>query len=91
MRTLVLAPFDPTQLARLREDMTVECESWLDTRRLADPEELARRVRESGVSILVVEADFVFEETFDAAPGLRFVGICRATTDHVDVEAATRR
>ena len=90
MRTLVLAPFDPTQLARLREDMTVECESWLDTRRLTDPEELARRIRASGVSILVVEADFVFEETFDDAPSLRFVGICRATTDQVDVEAATR-
>ncbi len=90
MRTLILAPFDSTQLDRLRAEMAVEYESWLDTRKLTDPEELARRIRASGMSILVVEADFVFEETFDDAPGLRFVGVCRATTDHVDIEAATR-
>lgn len=90
MRTLILAPFDPPQLDRLRAAMHVEYESWLDTRRLADPEELAVRIRESGVSILVVEADFVFEETFADAPGLRMVGICRSSTDHVDVESATR-
>ena len=70
--------------------MPVEYESWLDTRVLTDPEELAARIRSSGISILVVEADFVFEETFDGAPGLRFVGICRASTNQVDVEAATR-
>lgn len=90
MRTLILAPFDPLQLDRLRAAMPVECESWLDTRRLADPEELAARLRASAISILVVEADFVFEETLDHAPGLRFVGICRASTNHVDIEAATR-
>ena len=90
MRTLILAPFDPTQLVRLRKEMAVEHESWLDTRKLTDPEELAHRIRASGISILVVEADFVFEETFDDAPSLRFVGVCRATTDHVDIEAATR-
>ena len=91
MRTLILAPFDPTQLARLRREMTVEHESWLDTRKLTDPEELAQRIRASGISIVVVEADFVFEETFDDAPSLRLVGVCRATTDHVDIEAATVR
>ena len=90
MRTLILAPFDPLQLDRLRAAAPVEYESWLNTRALADPEELAARIRKSHISILVVEADFVFEETFDDAPGLRFVGVCRASTDHVDVEAATR-
>ena len=90
MRTLVLAPFDPHQLDRLRAVMPVEYESWLDTRVLTDPEELAVRLRKFRISILVVEAEFVFEETFDDAPGLRFVGICRAATNQVDVEAATR-
>lgn len=90
MRTLILAPFDPLQLDRLRAAATVEYESWLDTRRLTDPEELTARIRSSGISILVVEADFVFEETFDAAPGLRFVGICRASTNQVDIAAATQ-
>ena len=91
MRALILAPFDPLQLHRLRAAMPVEYESWLDTRSLADPEELAARIRASGVSILVVEADFVFEETMADAPGLQFVGICRASTHHVDVQAATQR
>ena len=90
MRTLILAPFDPLQLDRLRAAATVEYESWLDTRALTDPEELATRIRKSRISILVVEAEFVFEETFDDAPGLRFVGVCRASTDHIDVEAASR-
>ncbi len=91
MRTLILAPFNSLQLERLRAAIPVEYESWLDTRKLADPEELGERLRASDISILVVEADFVFEETFDAAPSLRFVGICRAATNHVDVEAATKR
>ena len=90
MRTLILAPFDPAQLDRLRAAMPVEYESWLDTRSLAHPEELAARIRASGVSILVVEADFVFEETMADAPALRLVGICRASTNQVDLEAATR-
>ena len=90
MRTLILAPFDPLQLDRLRAAAPVEYESWLDTRRLADPEELAVRIGEFGISILIVEADFIFEETFDHAPGLRFVGVCRASTNNVDVDAATR-
>lgn len=90
MRALILAPFDSLQLGRLRAAMPVEYESWLDTRMLTDPEELADRIRKSHISILVVEAEFMFEETFDDAPGLRFVGVCRASTDHVDVEAATR-
>lgn len=90
MRTLILAPFDSLQLDRLSAATTVEYESWQDTRMLTDPEELAARIRKSHISILVVEADFVFEETFDAAPGIRFVGICRASTNHIEVEAATR-
>ena len=68
----------------------VAYESWMDTRRLFNPEELAGRLSADGISVLVIEADFVFEEVFDGAPGLRFVGVCRASTDHVDVEAATR-
>ena len=90
MRTLILAPFDPLQLDRLRAAAPVEYESWLDTRRLTDPEELAARIRRSRISILVVEADFVFGEIFDATPGLRFVGICRAATNQVDIAAATQ-
>ena len=89
MRALILAPFDETQIERLAANMSVTHESWLDTLKLTDPDDLAARIRSEGISILVVEADFVFEETFDGAPGLNFVGICRASITQVDVDAAT--
>ena len=88
MHALILAPFDECQLARLRAEMCVTYESWLDTRSLTDPGDLAARIRSEGISILVIEADFVFEETFQDCPRLKFVGICRATTTHVDLRAA---
>lgn len=89
-RALVLAPFSPAQLERLRQRLEVSYESWLETRRLQDPYDLARRLQQESISILVVESDFVFEDVLEQAPGLRFVGICRAATNHVDVDAATR-
>ena len=89
MRALILAPFDERQIVRLSAEMTVTHESWLDTLKLTDPDDLASRIHSEGISVLLVEADFVFEETFSDAPGLRFVGICRASTTQVDVDAAT--
>ena len=89
-RALVLAPFSASGLESLRESLDVSYESWLDTRRLYDPTELASRLRRDGMAILVVEADFVFEEVFEATPDLSFLGVCRGGLDHVDVDAATR-
>ena len=89
MHALILAPFDERQLARLQAEMDITYESWLETRALTDPDELAERIRSEDISILVVEADFVFEETFQDCPGLKFVGICRAATNQVDLRAAT--
>lgn len=88
MHALILAPFDESQLARLRVRMDVSYESWLGTRALTDPDDLAARILAEDISILVVEADFVFEETFEQCPGLKFVGICRAATTQVDLDAA---
>jgi D-3-phosphoglycerate dehydrogenase len=90
-RALILAPFADDQLARLRESLSVTHESWLQTQRLYDPEELGARLSEDDVGFLVVEADFVFDETFEAAPGLELVGICRNALNHVDLDAATAR
>ncbi len=89
-RALILAPFDPIQLERLRQSIGVACESWFDTRRLNAPDELAQKLNGGGFSILVVESDFVFEETFEQAQSLKFVGICRAATHQIDLDAATR-
>ncbi len=76
-------------LARLKELMPVTYESWADTRQLADPEELARRIEAEGISVLVVEADFLPEELFQQAGNLRLVAVCRNSLSHVDLEAAT--
>lgn len=90
-RALILAPFAERQLARLRGEMEVRYESWLDTRRVSDPDALAARIRDERFSMLVVEADFVFEDMLDICPSLKFVGVCRSSVSHVDVEAATER
>ena len=73
-RALILAPFEEAQLARLLRRVDVSYESWMETRALRDPEELGVRLREDGCDILVAEVDFVFEEVFEAAPGLGLVG-----------------
>jgi D-3-phosphoglycerate dehydrogenase len=91
MRALVLAPYSLNQLKRLQESVEVTHESWLDTRRLYDPDELASRIRSENMAILVIEADFVFEEVFQQAEHLKFVGICRNATHHIDLEAASQQ
>ena len=90
-RVLILAPFSAHALDRLRRRAHVDHESWFDTRRLYAPDELAGRINREGVGCLVVESDFVFDEVFERAPALGFVGVCRGSVGNVDVEAATRR
>ena len=89
MRALVLAPFHPSTLASLAQLMHVNYESWTETHRLQDPEELGLRLQKEHVTHLIVEADFIFEETFQNAADLRFLGVCRAALNHVDLDAAT--
>lgn len=86
---LVLAPFSDDALENLAGRLDVTYESWLQTLRIHDPYELADRLNDLGAAALIVETDFVFAETFEAADCLRFVGVCRAALNHVDVAAAT--
>ena len=90
MKALILAPFQAEFLKKLRRKIEVTYQSWLDTRRLLSPEELIERIQKENISIIVIEADFIFEEVFEAADKLRFVGICRGSTNNVDIEAATK-
>ena len=90
-RALILAPFSASALRRLRRLARVKHESWLDTLRIHASEGLAARITQEGISCLVVESDFVFDEVFERTPTLRFVGVCRGSVGNVDVEAATRR
>ena len=90
VKALILAPFDPSALRRLREGLEIMYESWLDTRRLLSPEELIERIQRHDLQIVVVEADFIFDEVFESTNSLRLVGVCRNSVNNVDVEAATR-
>ena len=89
MNTLVLAPFSNDGLARLVALGRVTHEPWTETRTLWDPDELGARLTREGCDALAVEADFLFSELFDAAPGLRIAAVCRGDLGHVDLDAAT--
>ena len=91
MNTLVLAPFSTEGMARLAALGRAVHEPWTATRTLWDPEELGARLAAEGFDSLAVEADFLFEELFDAAPGLRIAAVCRGALNHVDLDAATDR
>ena len=89
--TLVLAPFDQEQLQSLRSSMRICQESWLATKRLYDPDELAQRLNQDRVHCLVIEADFVFSETLEQVSDLELIATCRNAVNHIDVEAASER
>lgn len=91
MHALILCPFDAESIATLRRSMRVTHESWTETHRLHHPLELAGRINEESVTVLVVESDFVFEDTLERTPELRLVGVCRAAVNHVDVDYATSK
>lgn len=88
-KALILAPFHPQALERLRGRVEVVYESWLDTGRLISPEELIERIQSRALQIVVVEADFIFDEVFESANKLCFVGVCRGSVNNVDIDAAT--
>jgi D-3-phosphoglycerate dehydrogenase len=78
-------------MAELRESAEVTHEDWLVTGAIQDPVELGRRLAAERFDAVVVEADFLFGETFDAAPRLGLAGICRSATNQVDIAAASER
>src|SRR3990172_10029644 len=88
VKALIRAPFAERWLQGLREQLEVVYEPWIESRRILGPDDLAARVRNEGFSIVLVEADFMFEPVF-AVPGLRLAGTCRNALDQVDLKAAT--
>src|SRR5512136_75335 len=91
MRVLILAPFTQSVLDRLKKNLDVVYENWMDTKRLLSSQEFVSRIQEQDFPIVVIEADFVQREVFEKATRLKFLGVCRADLVHVDVAAATER
>ncbi len=87
---LCLVELDAGELKRLETAADVELRPWTETLELVDPVDLGAELSANGVLGIFVEADFVLTETFEAAPELKFVGICRGDAGHVDIDAATR-
>lgn len=90
MRALITAAFDEQSLSLLRSRLEVTYESYRQTGKIYhDAEELIEKIRKEQAEILVVEADLVHEEVFEACP-LRVVGCCRGDPLNVSREAANR-
>ncbi len=89
MKALILAPFSPSVLERLRQSIEVTYESWMDARKLLSSQELIDRIQGQDIEIVVIEADFVAREVFEKATKLKLLGVCRADLTFIDVEAAT--
>jgi phosphoglycerate dehydrogenase-like enzyme len=91
VNTLALAPFSDSSLAELKSWGNVAYEPWTQTLTLQDPEELGARLEAEQFDTLIVEADFLLEDLFTAAPSLQVAAICRAALNQVDLEAATEQ
>ena len=89
MKALILAPFDQSVLARLRQSVEVIYECWMDTHRLLSAGEFIDRIQEQDIEIVVVEADFIFREVFEKGEKLKLIAACRGNVTQVDIDAAT--
>src|SRR5216117_554533 len=91
MRALVTASFDDAAKARLARHMEVVHEDWKARGSIYfDGAEFARRIREVGADVLIVEADLVHAEVLEAVP-LKMIGCCRGDPVNIDLELATRK
>src|SRR5881396_2254613 len=91
MRALITASFDDAAKARLARHMNVVHEDWKARGSIYfDGAELARRIREVGADVLIVEADLVHAEVLNACP-LRMIGCCRGDPVNVDLALATAK
>ena len=91
MNILILAPFETHELRRLKSRAHVTHESWVDSQKIYDPEDLGRRLAKENVDCLLIEIDFVFPELLEQTQSLKLVGMCRASLNQVDIPACTER
>ncbi len=91
MKAFVTASFDAAGLARIQKLMDVHVEDWRVTKHLFfDGNEFAKRIREEGCDVVLVEADLVHREVLDAVE-LKMIGATRGEPVNVDVGLATEK
>jgi autoinducer 2 (AI-2) kinase len=91
MKALITAPFDPDCLDRLGAHMEVQHEDYRRTGKIYfDDEELVEKLDAVGADVLIVEADLVHEEVFEAY-ALKIIGCCRGDPLNISAGAATKQ
>ncbi|HEY8516590.1 MAG TPA: NAD(P)-dependent oxidoreductase [Candidatus Binatia bacterium] len=91
MKAFLTASFDAASLARLEKLMPVHVEDWRVTKNLFfDGAQFAKRIREEGCDVVIVEADLVHRDVLDAVD-LKIIGACRGEPVNVDIALATER
>jgi len=88
---LATAPLRGPGLAELEAWATVICDPWIDetTMRLLQPDELAARIRDEHVDVVICEADPCKGAVLDAEPAV--IGSTRGDPTNVDVPGATAK
>jgi phosphoglycerate dehydrogenase-like enzyme len=91
MKALITAPFHQVGLELLQPHMEIQYENYRETGKIYfDEEELIEKIRDTGTDVLIIEADLVHEEVFEACP-LKIIGCCRGDPLNVSREAASER
>jgi D-3-phosphoglycerate dehydrogenase / 2-oxoglutarate reductase len=91
MQALILAPFDQDVLNKLGSLMGVIYRSWAESGSLLEPEQFLDYIHKDDVQIIVMEADFIFEEVLSETDKLKLIGVCRGSVNNVDLDMATRQ
>jgi phosphoglycerate dehydrogenase-like enzyme len=91
MKALITASFHQAGLELLQPHMEIQYENYRETGKIYfDEEELIEKIRDTGTDVLIIEADLVHEEIFEACP-LKIIGCCRGDPLNVSREAASER
>ena len=90
MNSLVLAPFSTKGLDSLNKLGFVAYEPWTESKLIHDPQLLGERIARENFNVLIVEADFLFDELFKEAKNLYFAALCRSSLNQVELDEAIK-
>lgn len=91
MNVYIRAPFDEASVTALKKEHVLVYESWFDSGRILEGDELARQLRKYKTEIFVTEEDIVDSKVLDQVDTLKMICVCRGTPSNVDTEAARRK
>ena len=91
MRALITASFADSGLAELGKHMDIVHEDWRQTKHIyLEAPKLIEKIQSVGADVLIVEADFVFDEAIEKTD-LRLIGSCRGDPNNIGTAAATAK